>query len=52
LASIRNQPEEAFAYLTCAIALDDVYREQARIDSDLARLRNTPPFRRLVYGQS
>ncbi|MBN2310997.1 MAG: tetratricopeptide repeat protein [Candidatus Hydrogenedentes bacterium] len=51
LASIRGNIENALAFLNCAIALDETYREEAKGEEDFGPLRSVHDFRRLVYGE-
>lgn len=50
LASIRGETDPGLAYLTCAIVLDDVYRQEARREKHLANLREHPEFQRIMDG--
>lgn len=49
VSSLQGNYEEAYAYLEQAIALDPVFREEARKDGDFDAIRDDPEFRVLVY---
>ncbi len=49
VSSLRSKNEQALRYLELAIELDEVFREQARIDDDLDPIRDTEQFQKLVY---
>jgi len=50
--SIRGNLDEALMHLRYAIRLDPVYRQDARVDSDLDPLRDLEEFQALVYPET
>jgi tetratricopeptide (TPR) repeat protein len=49
LYCIRGRKEDGLALLAKAIAIDEVFRDEARRDPDLDSMRGDPAFHRLVY---
>lgn len=51
LASIRNDPEKALAFLACAIVLDERYRDEAKTERHFGNIRGLPEFARIIAGK-
>ncbi|MCP4642795.1 MAG: tetratricopeptide repeat protein [bacterium] len=49
LASRRGNTDDAFAFLNCAIALHEIWREEAKSEPNFDNLRELPEFRRLIH---